>query len=107
MNFYDANKDYFQQKIMDKEGLISDDIDVFILHQANKFMLDHLKNKLNIPESKMHRSYQKYGNTVSSTIPIGLSLEKSNDNFNKNKTKTALLLGFGVGLSWAGAVVRF
>ena len=54
----------------------------------------------------MHRSYQNYGNTVSSTIPIGLSIEQSKNSFN-NKTKTAMLLGFGVGLSWAGTIVKF
>tara|TARA_Y100001980_G_C14556036_1_gene346163 strand:+ start:6656 stop:7672 length:1017 start_codon:yes stop_codon:yes gene_type:complete len=92
--------------ILDKEGLAPDDIDIFILHQANKFMLDSLKNKLKIPELKMHRSYQNYGNTVSSTIPIGLSIEKSKHSFNNNQTKTAMLLGFGVGLSWAGTIVK-
>jgi len=78
---------------------------VFILHQANEFMLDSLQKKLNIPSEKMHRSYQKFGNTVSSTIPIGLKIET--DNLKGKGNNCALLMGFGVGLSWGGVVVRF
>jgi 3-oxoacyl-[acyl-carrier-protein] synthase III len=93
-------------KILEKEKLILDDIDVVIFHQANKFMLDGLQRKLKIPEEKIHRSYQKFGNTVSSTIPIGLKMEMLKNN-NSSTKKVALLLGFGVGLSWAGTIVTF
>jgi len=92
-------------KVLEKESLTKDDIDIFILHQANKFMLDSLQKKLDIPDEKMHRSYQNFGNTVSSTIPIGLKIEM--ENMQSKEIKCAMLLGFGVGLSWAGLVVRF
>ena len=62
-------------RILEKEQITFEDIDVVIFHQANKFMLDSLQSKLKIPEAKMHRSYKEYGNTVSSTIPIGLKIE--------------------------------
>lgn len=93
------------EEILVKEEKTLDDIDIVIFHQANKFILDTLQKKLKIPEEKMHRSYQEYGNTVSSTIPIGLKKEKSK-NPTKN-SKTALLLGFGVGLSWAGNIIKY
>tara|TARA_B100000902_G_scaffold399839_1_gene472921 strand:+ start:2124 stop:3137 length:1014 start_codon:yes stop_codon:yes gene_type:complete len=80
-------------------------IDMFIFHQANKFILDSLQNKLDIPPEKMHRSYKYIGNTVSSTIPIGIHFEMKRNNQHKNTT--ALLLGFGVGLSWAGTIVNY
>jgi len=92
-------------EVLEKESLTKDDIDIFILHQANKFMLDSLQKKLDIPDEKMHRSYQNFGNTVSSTIPIGLKIEM--ENMQSKEIKCAMLLGFGVGLSWAGLVVRF
>ena len=92
-------------EILKKENLSLDDIDVVVFHQANKFMLDSLQRKLKIPDEKMHRSYMEYGNTVSSTIPIGLKIEMQNNNLEKGKT--ALILGFGVGLSWAGNIIRF
>ena len=82
-----------------------DDIDIVIFHQANKFMLDTLQKKLKIPDKKMHRSYQEYGNTVSSTIPIGLKIEM--DRKKTSEEKVGLLLGFGVGLSWAGTIIKF
>ena len=93
-------------EILEKENITLDDIDVVIFHQANKFILDSLQKKLKIPENKMHRSYAEYGNTVSSTIPIGLKQELLKNNSNPRGRK-ALLLGFGVGLSWAGNVVKY
>ena len=68
-------------------------------------MLDRLQKKLKIPDEKMHRSYKNFGNTVSSTIPIGLKLEM--DKRENGKVITALILGFGVGLSWAGTIIKF
>jgi len=93
-------------EILEKEKMTLNDIDVVIFHQANKFILDSLQKKLKIPEEKMHRSYQEFGNTVSSTIPIGLKKEIVK-NKNKRGSRTALLLGFGVGLSWAGNIVKY
>jgi len=93
-------------KVLSKENITLEDIDIVIFHQANKFMLDSLQKKLKIPEKKMHRSYEKYGNTVSSTIPIGLRIEMTKKNTNNN-SNVALILGFGVGLSWAGTVVKY
>ena len=91
-------------QILEKEKMTINDLDVVIFHQANKFILDSLQKKLKIPEEKMHRSYAEFGNTVSSTIPIGLKKEIGE----KNKgSRIALLLGFGVGLSWAGNIVRY
>ena len=94
------------KQILDKEKVTLDDIDVVIFHQANKFILDSLQRKLKIPEEKMHRSYREFGNTVSSTIPIGLNIEMLKNN-TANKTRAALILGFGVGLSWAGSIIKF
>jgi 3-oxoacyl-[acyl-carrier-protein] synthase-3 len=93
-------------EILEKEKMVLDDVDVVIFHQANKLILNSLQKKLKIPENKMHRSYMEYGNTVSSTIPIGLKKEmlKKYDN---SEYKTALLLGFGVGLSWAGNIIKY
>ena len=54
---------------------------------------------------KTPQNYYKYGNTVSSTIPIGIKIEQ--DLKEKDKEKTALILGFGVGLSWAGTIIKF
>jgi 3-oxoacyl-[acyl-carrier-protein] synthase III len=82
-----------------------DDIDLFVFHQANKFMLEHLQKKLKIPEEKFYLSFQYVGNTVSSTIPIALKNAHA-----EGKLKAGdqvMLVGFGVGYSWGAALVRW
>ena len=88
-----------------KSGLSIGEVDLFVFHQANKFMLDHLRNRLSIPEDKFYISMGETGNTVSSTIPIALS-NANREGVLKPGMKV-LLLGFGVGLSWAGTVITW
>lgn len=88
-----------------KNNLTLEEIDLFIFHQANKFMLDYIRRKLNIPQEKFYMYFENIGNTVSSTIPIAL-----NEALNKEKIKTGtkvLVAGFGVGYSYAATVLKF
>jgi 3-oxoacyl-[acyl-carrier-protein] synthase-3 len=80
-----------------------DDIDYFVFHQANAFMLRHLGAKLGIPEHKMPILMRDWGNTVSGTIPMALS-ELMSGGVLKQGSRV-LVFGFGVGLSWASAVI--
>lgn len=91
--------------ILEKACLDKEDIDYVIFHQANKFMLDILQKKCGFTDKQFLRSYQKYGNTVSNTIPIGL-YESIKENKFKNGDKI-LLVGFGVGLSWAATIIEW
>jgi len=89
-------------KLLTQAGLTSEDVDHFVLHQANKFMLEHLFEKMDIPPEKQVVAMEDCGNTVSSSIPIALARM-----VNKGSIKDAarlVYLGFGVGLSWAGTV---
>ena len=89
------------ESVLKKNHLPFNEIDYFLFHQANKFMLDFIRKKINIPEEKFIYYIEKVGNTVSSTIPIALKeecLEKKDGNI--------LLAGFGVGYSWAGCVIK-
>lgn len=90
--------------LLKKSGLRFDEMDYFVFHQANKFMLDHLRRKLNIAAEKFCICLENYGNTVSSTIPV--SLEAARQNSLIRPGSKVMLLGFGVGLSWAGAVIE-
>ncbi len=85
--------------------LNKEDIDLFIFHQANKFMLEHLRKKIGISENKFFYYIEKCGNTVSSTIPIAL-IEAIKDIKCLSGSKV-LLAGFGVGYSWGGTVLKF
>lgn len=87
------------EAILEKSNLTKDNIDLFIFHQANKYMLNHLRKKIKIPEEKFFISMQHCGNTVSSTIPIAL-YEAQKENRLAN-CHNLILAGFGVGYSWA------
>lgn len=88
---------------LEKHHYTYDDIDLFIFHQANGFMLDVLRKKMRIPPEKFFTYIRNCGNTVSSTIPIALA-----EALKQGKAKSGdkvLLAAFGVGLSWAGTVI--
>lgn len=86
-------------------GLTIDDIDLFIFHQANGFMLEKLRKKCEIPPEKFFMYLKEVGNTVSSTIPIALN-EAEKQGVLEPKMKV-LLAAFGVGLSMAGTVIEW
>lgn len=86
-----------------KNSLSQEDINYFIFHQANKYLLDNLQKKMKIPKEKYYNNIINTGNTVSCTIPIALKNTISN-NFLEHKDNV-LLAGFGVGYSWSGCVI--
>lgn len=90
------------RQTLDKNALTMDDINLFVFHQANKFMLNHLRKKLKIEESKFFLNLEDIGNTVSSTVPIALVDAKNAGLLVGN----VLIAGFGVGLSWGGCVLK-
>lgn len=93
------------EALLEKEGCQKEDIDFFVLHQANKFMLEALRKKLKISEDKLPVFLENCGNTVSSSIP--LVLENMLDNGIFETEKKLMLVGFGVGYSWAGCFLNF
>ena len=87
---------------LSKNKLIRSDIDLYVLHQANKYILDFLRKKIEIPEEKFYLNMEHVGNTVSSTIPIALA-----DSTSRISTPYNILLaGFGVGLSWGATIIK-
>lgn len=91
--------------ILGKAGVGRDDIDLFVFHQANAFMLEHLRKKLGVPTEKFFVALEESGNTVSSTIPIALAEAERQGVLTRGMR--VMLLGFGVGLSWGGLVVTW
>jgi 3-oxoacyl-[acyl-carrier-protein] synthase-3 len=87
------------QGILDKTNFAKEDIDLFVFHQANKYMLNHLRKKIKIPEDKFFISMENCGNTVSSTVPI--ALYEAQKQGKVDNCKNLILAGFGVGYSWA------
>lgn len=86
-------------------GLTKEDIDLFILHQANKRILDAAIDNVGIDPDKFFCNLQKYGNTSAASIPVALD-----EALKEGKIKPGhkvLLFGFGAGLSWGATVYQF
>jgi len=87
------------EQVLDKARWTRDDVELYLMHQATFFLLDHLRVRLGLSEAQMPLALNDYGNTVSSTLPI-LMHDLRLDGRLRPGTQT-LLIGFGVGLSWA------
>jgi 3-oxoacyl-[acyl-carrier-protein] synthase-3 len=92
------------ETLLEKSGRSLDEVDFFIPHQANKFMLERLRGRLKIPSEKFYIDMQNCGNTVSSTIPI--ALENALTARQVKPGDNVALIGFGVGYSWAATMIR-
>lgn len=100
--------DYFPPLIVDtlaKNHLKQSEIDLFVFHQANKFIMELLRKKLKIEDQKFYRFFENVGNTVSSTIPIALKEAMNDKTLDGNSN--VLLAAPGLGYSWAGSVLKF
>ena len=93
------------KKLLNTAKISIDEIDSFYIHQASKIVIDNIQQKLNIPRKKIIKSAEKFGNTVSSTIPILISEMLIKKKIKKKKL--IMILGFGVGYSLSGGVFRF
>lgn len=86
-------------------GTSMTDIDAFIFHQANGFMLQNIQKKLKIPDEKMIYGFEEVGNTVSASIPV--AIEQASRRGSIQAGDTLLLVGFGVGYSWGGCFLTW
>ncbi len=91
-------------KILNKANSKRSDIDYFVFHQANKFMLEFLQHKCDLIGLPFWNDVKNCGNTVSNSIPIAISdmLQQRP----KEEMMDVLIVGFGVGLSWSGCVIK-
>jgi 3-oxoacyl-[acyl-carrier-protein] synthase-3 len=86
---------------LNKSNLSIEDIDYFVFHQANRFMLEKIIKKCQIPESKCLFSLEDFGNTSGASIPITIgSVLKSRE----RRDLRILACGFGVGLAWGVSI---
>lgn len=92
------------EQLLNKAHLDLDSIDYFVFHQANKYMLEHLRQKIGIDKDKFYVDILESGNTVSASIPI--ALKKALEEGFIGQGDLILLIGFGVGYSWAATLVR-
>ena len=93
------------KQILEKNGMEKDDVDYYVFHQANKFMLNTIRKVCVLPKDKFYVNLAETGNTVSSTVMIGLK-DCIDKGIIKNGSKV-MVSGFGVGLSWGGTILTF
>ncbi len=86
-------------------GINTTDIDHFIFHQPNEFMLKKLAGAMDIELSKVPIGIvRKYGNSSGATIPLAMVDELAQSL--KSSLSSCCLAGFGVGLTWATAILE-
>ena len=90
-------------KIMERNGLVADDIQWLVPHQANKRIIDATANRMGVNEERVMLNIYKYGNTTSATIPLCLwdyeSQLKKGDNL--------ILAAFGGGFTWGATYLKW
>lgn len=92
-------------EILAKNNVGKDNVDYYVFHQANKFMLNTIRKVCVLPKEKFYVNLEETGNTVSSTVMIGLKqcLEAGTI----KPGMKVMVTGFGVGLSWGGTILQF
>ena len=91
-------------KILSITGSTVEEIDYFVMHQANRLLNESIRRKTGIPAQKVPYSLGKSGNTSCASIPVTMVSEISTES--KTRKLNLLLSGFGAGLSWGSAIVR-
>jgi 3-oxoacyl-[acyl-carrier-protein] synthase-3 len=91
--------------LLDKAGLAIADIDLFVFHQANAYLLEELRTILGIPRDKFQIAIRFCANTVSSSIPI--ALHEAHVDGRLSHGTVIMIVGFGVGFSWGATLVRW
>jgi 3-oxoacyl-[acyl-carrier-protein] synthase-3 len=101
-NFTASSVPILINKVLERNQLQQNDIDLFIFHQANKYMLNYLRKLIEIEADRFYIYLENVGNTVSSTIAIALYEAQKEEKLKGN----IMLAGFGVGYSWGGVVLK-
>lgn len=100
MNFTVSSIPGLVDEVCSGAGISQNDIDLYLFHQATRKMLDLLQETMHLPKDRYPIMLEKYGNTVSCTLPI---LIEEMRNLRKLQAESYnLMIGFGVGWSWAG-----
>jgi 3-oxoacyl-[acyl-carrier-protein] synthase-3 len=92
------------RKLLEQNDIKKEEIDYFVMHQANMLLNETIRKKVGIDADKTLYSLKEYGNTSCASIPVTLSVH--GDAIMNSNASQVLLAGFGVGLSWGSAIVN-
>lgn len=93
------------RQVIEAAGYTTDDVDLWILHQANIRILDAATDALGIDRRKVVTHLDRYGNTSAGSVPIALDESLRGGRFGRDDL--LLLCGFGGGLSWGTTLMRW
>lgn len=92
-------------RLLDRVGMTSDQIDLFVPHQANLRIIKSAAERLNLPDEKVFVNVEKYGNTSGGSIP--LALYEAVEQGRLREGMTVMTVGFGAGLVWGANLIRW
>jgi 3-oxoacyl-[acyl-carrier-protein] synthase-3 len=92
-------------QVIKEAGLTSEDISLFIPHQANIRIIDAMAKRLKLSKDKVFVNIEKYGNTSSASVPI--ALDEANRSGRLKPGDNVVMVAFGGGLIWGAALVRW
>ncbi len=93
------------EQILSENKINKDEVDYFVFHQANAFLLKTLQKKLNIPDEKFIIFMENTGNTVAASIPLALQHLFYQKKIQKGSK--ILIAAFGTGLTWGGTIISY
>lgn len=92
------------KEVMEIANKTNAEIDYFLFHQANEFIMKHLAKKIKATEKQLPISLQQFGNTSSASIPLTIVSQITLETLKQHPQ--LVLAGFGVGYSWAAACLN-
>ncbi|MEM7790571.1 MAG: 3-oxoacyl-[acyl-carrier-protein] synthase III C-terminal domain-containing protein [Verrucomicrobiota bacterium] len=105
-NFSISEEPSAVRELLDFAKIDQEEIDYFVFHQANRYILKNIAKRLEIPDSKVPmQTVERFGNQSSASIPSAICGELRTILKSKKKTKV-FISGFGVGLSWGSAILE-
>ena len=93
------------EQLLAECGLRVEDVDVYVPHQANARIIDHAARKLGVPDERVVRNVERYGNTSSGSIPLALADAVADGRLRPGEV--VLMTGMGAGLTWGSAVIEW
>ena len=93
------------KEVLEKNNVAQEEISFYILHQANKRIVEAIAKRLGEPLEKFPMNLEEYGNTSSASIPI--LLDELNRAGKLQKGQKIILAGFGAGLTWGASILKW
>ena len=93
------------ENVITKAGLSKDEVDFLVPHQANIRIMESSRQRLGLPEEKMSKTINQFGNTSAASIPISLKEEVLNGKISDDDV--IVMVGFGGGLTWGAIAMRW